>query len=87
MPTDAQFARESKPIVLIGDARAFLYPIPTSRLHYRTVFDVDVKPGQSILEAWADGFAADAVRIIDDNELARFARTYYGIPPATSPAN
>ena len=31
-------------IYLIGDARAFVYPIPMSRLRYRTVFDVKDAP-------------------------------------------
>jgi hypothetical protein len=51
-----------------------------SRLHYRTVFDVDAKPGESAIDAWAEGAPADATRLVDPNELRRFNQTYYGIP-------
>ena len=73
--------RPDAPIIaLVGDARAFLYPVPMSRLRYRTVFDVDVKSGETSAEAWLEGVPATAEKIVDTNELARFARTYYGIP-------
>jgi hypothetical protein len=68
------------PIALVGDARAFVYTIPMSRLHYRTVFDVDAKPGESVIDAWAEGAPADATRLVDPNELQRFNQTYFGIP-------
>jgi hypothetical protein len=68
------------PVALIGDARAFEYTIPMSRLHYRTVFDVDAKPGESVIDAWAAGAPPDATRLVDPNELRRFNRTYFGIP-------
>jgi hypothetical protein len=68
------------PVVLVGDARAFAYTIPMSRLHYRTVFDVDAKPGESVIDAWAAGAPADARLLVDPNELRRFNQTYYGIP-------
>ena len=45
LPTDAS-------VVLIGDARAFLYGVPMSRLHYKTVFDVD--PNYQLLAIGAD---------------------------------
>jgi hypothetical protein len=67
-------------VALVGDARAFVYTIPMSRLHYRTVFDVDAKPGESVIDAWAEGAPPDATRLVDPNELRRFKRTYYGIP-------
>jgi hypothetical protein len=68
-------------IALAGDARAFLYQLPSSRLIYRTVFDVDVQSGESIVDAWLAGRAGTANVVIDPVELERFARTYYGIPP------
>jgi len=40
-------------LVLVGDARAFAYDRPMSRLRYRTVFDVNQREGQSIIDAWA----------------------------------
>ena len=83
LPDDVQsaFTDSGKPIVLIGDAKAFLYQIPTTRLHYRTVFDVDVKPNESIATAWQNGAPANAVKVVDPLELERFSRTYFGITP------
>jgi hypothetical protein len=68
------------PLALAGDARAFVYAGPMSRLHYRTVFDVDVKPGQSVIDAWVEGAPADAWVLVDPAELDRFHRTYKGMP-------
>jgi len=71
------------PIILIGDARAFWYPIPMSRLRYRTVFDADTSNGRGLLDAWA-GPPQDrrnAWLWIDPEELKRFARTYQPCPP------
>jgi hypothetical protein len=68
-------------ICLVGDARAFLYDVPMSRLHYRTVFDVDVG-GRDVVDAWSVGCPrreGDVV-IVNYDELRRFARTYDGIP-------
>ena len=70
-----------EPIALVGDARPFRYPSPMSRLHYRTVFDIDAKPNQSIIDAWLEGSPSDALLIVDPPELDRFSRTYYAIPP------
>jgi hypothetical protein len=71
-------------LCLIGDARAFVYEIPMSRLHYRTVFDLDASqhPGD-VIAAWMQGFPIrhpGATLYIDYDELRRFARTY-GTPP------
>jgi hypothetical protein len=70
-------------VCLIGDATAFRYPLPSSRLHYRTVFDIDAR-GRPIEDAWADGCPRQPgdIVLLDFNELARFARTYYAIPPS-----
>jgi hypothetical protein len=80
LPEDVQedITRE-EPIALIGDAKAFLYPLPTSKLHYKTVFDVEVKPNQSIIDAWAQSMPANARKTIDRGELVRFSDHYYGI--------
>ena len=73
---------EDGTVALIGDARAFVYPIPSDRLDYRTVFDVDAEStGGDVVRAWADGETAGKTLVIDPNELARFARTYWQIPP------
>src|SRR6185437_951240 len=70
---------------LVGDARPFVCVMPMSRLHYRTVFDVDVR-GRSAVEAWMDGFPPVSIKIIDYDELRRYAwkekqgTGYWGIP-------
>jgi hypothetical protein len=61
-----------QPIVLVGDAKAFLYQVPMSRLHYRTVFDVK--------EKWIDDSQPGAIVIVDPNEIKRFAASYEGLP-------
>jgi hypothetical protein len=77
-------------VCLIGDAKAFLYQLPSRRLYYRTVFDVNVD-GRSLLEAWTDAWPANSYVVYSFGELERFHKTYYGIPappaPATSPAS
>jgi hypothetical protein len=80
-PDDARDAvAAGQHICLIGDAAVFFYRVPMLQLHYRTVFDVVVNPAQSIIDAWAEGAPPNARRIINRDELDRFARTYYGIP-------
>jgi hypothetical protein len=76
LPPDAR-------VLLIGDGKPFLYNVPTDRLRYRTVFDVDAKPGETSDQAWESGWDASngpTVRVIDAPELRRFADTYWGIP-------
>jgi hypothetical protein len=70
-------------VYLIGDAKAFLYNIPTDHLFYKTVFDVNAQPNQSSDEAWQSNWPTptpSTIQIIDAPELRRFARTYFGIP-------
>jgi hypothetical protein len=75
---DMRQLREDQSLDLVGDACAFLYQIPMSRLHYKTVFDVDTAdPNESIEQAWLAGMPADAVIWRDEPELERFAKTYY----------
>lgn len=71
---------QGAPVVLVGDARAFVYPGPMNRLFYRTVFDVDAKPDESVIDAWRQGAPDDAWLLVDPNELRRFRSTYTGIP-------
>jgi hypothetical protein len=79
---DTRKLKNDQSLDLIGDAYAFWYQIPMSRLHYKTVFDVDTSnPDQSIDEAWLAGMPKGAVVWRDADELKRFARTYYGIKP------
>jgi hypothetical protein len=70
------------PVDLVGDATAFWYRIPMTRLHYKTVFDVDTSdPHKTIVQDWLAGMPPTPDVEIDPGELDRFARTYYGIPP------
>jgi hypothetical protein len=72
---------QDKPLILVGDAKAFWFDIPMSRLHYRTVFDVDTSNNKPIISAWMNGAAdlPDANVIVDPGELKRFSKTYLGI--------
>lgn len=75
VPADGQ-------LVLVGDARAFLFQRPMSRLKYRTIFDVDASQDKGIIEAWAGPKPpGEQWLLIDPNELQRFGKTYYAIPP------
>jgi hypothetical protein len=80
LPEDAQEAVRAKaPLELVGDAKAFFYATPD--LRYRTVFDVDAKPDQPIIESWLGGPARpDAYILIDPAEIDRLSRTYHAIP-------
>ena len=87
-PSDAAKAIDAgHDLCLIGEAKAFAYEMPMSRLHYRTVFDVDLH-GRDPVDAWFDGWLRkDGTTIlIDYPELHRFARTYKGITPPGSDA-
>jgi hypothetical protein len=71
-----------KQVGLVGDAEAFLYQIPMTRLHYRTVFDVssDIDDPAS---AWAGPQAKgdpNWLLVINPAEIERLHRTYWKIP-------
>ncbi len=68
-----------RPVYLVGDARAFLYPVPTARLHYRSVFDVSsAKPFK---DAWlGKSPESDAIVVVAPSELERFEKTYRNLP-------
>jgi len=75
---DTRQLKDGQSLDLIGDAGAFWYQIPMSRLHYKTVFDVDTSdPEKMIDQDWLAGMPKDAVIWRDDDEMKRFARTYY----------
>jgi hypothetical protein len=68
-------------IGLVGDAQGFLYDIPMSRLHYRTVFDL--QPGDPI-DAWVGSQAKgdpNWLLVINPMEIDRLNKTYIGVPP------
>ena len=66
----ADLVEKKHEIVLVGDARAFWYPLPTSKLRYRTIFDVTT---------WHRD--ESAYTVVDPVEVERFSKTYFGVPP------
>jgi hypothetical protein len=69
--------RPDEQLILLGDARAFLYDVPMTRLQYRTVFDVPP-------DDWMSGMRVEPGKtlvLVDPGELARFANTYRDLPP------
>ncbi len=69
-------------LALAGDARAFLYRKHSmERLSYRTVFDVRADTPRELIPGWTEGAPPDAMVLVSPEELSRFARTYWGIPP------
>ncbi|MDB5322916.1 MAG: hypothetical protein JWN40_4547 [Phycisphaerales bacterium] len=80
-PGIAGVEKTDTPVWLIGSAEAFLYPIPSARLHYRTVFDLPGHP-PDMYQAWL-GQDADQTRgliVINPMEVDRLSRTYFGVP-------
>jgi hypothetical protein len=76
----AVYGPGGKVVGLAGDAKAFFYQMPSARLRYRTVFDVDARPGEDLVSAWLGGDKVDRV-VIDPGELERLTRTYWKLPP------
>lgn len=66
-----------RPLTLVGDARAFLYAVPMSRLRYRTVFDV---AGQDLRDAYGDPGSGPGLILVDPGELRRLLATYRHFP-------
>jgi len=79
-PEMAQSVPADATLTLVGDAQAFYYQRPMTRLRYRTVFDVP--PDDDVVAAWRGGTprGGDEWLLIDPTELRRFAGTYWGIP-------
>jgi hypothetical protein len=73
---------DNKQVGLVGDAGAFLYQIPMTRLHYRTVFDVPAN-GSDPIDAWVGPQAKgdpNWLLVVNPTEIERLHRTYIGIP-------
>jgi hypothetical protein len=69
------------PLALVGDAKAFAYQVPMSRLMYRTVFDVNARPNEPIATAWLGAPPPpESAIVIDPPEIERLSRTYFEIP-------
>jgi hypothetical protein len=82
-PELADMKDSDKQVALIGDAEAFLYQIPMSRLHYRTVFDIPTNTTDPI-EAWAGPIAennSNWLLVINPSEIKRLHETYLDVPP------
>ncbi len=61
---DTRQLTDGQSVDLVGDACAFWYQIPMSRLHYKTVFDVDTsEANQSIEQAWIAGMPKDCAGV------------------------
>jgi hypothetical protein len=68
------------PIYLLGDAQAFLVRVDSSRLRYRTVFDV--ASDKPFLDAWLGVDRPDQAWVwVDPGELRRYSKTYLNLPP------
>ena len=70
-------------VALIGDAQAFLYQVPLSQLHYRSVFNVTTGTSEPI-----DAWIGPQVRgnpnwflVVNPMEISRLHSTYESIPP------
>lgn len=79
-PIEVDNVRADATLALVGDARAFAYDRPMKLLRYRTVFDVNQREGQSIIDAWAGGdLPSNSVLLVDPIELSRMAKNYWKI--------
>jgi hypothetical protein len=79
-PPEVAQVPDDATLVLVGEARAFWYPRPMSRLRYRTVFDVDTSGGSDVVQAWRGESGPGDWLLVNPSELQRFANTYWGIP-------
>ncbi len=79
-PTAARDVSADTTLALVGDAKAFCYQRPMSRLRYATVFDVSGTEG-TLVDAWISVSQERMAVLIDPAELERFARTYRNLPP------
>jgi len=70
-------------LILVGDAKAFLYQRPMSRLRYRTIFDADTSDGRGIFQAWAGSDAGPAWLLVTPDELMRYEsyQPFPALPP------
>jgi hypothetical protein len=71
-----------KQVGLVGGAEAFLYQIPMTRLHYRTVFDIPAGDGNPI-DAWVGSAARgnpNWLLVINPAEVQRLHQTYWKVP-------
>jgi hypothetical protein len=83
LPPELQTARDSQmQIGLVGDAQAFLYQIPLSRMHYRAVFNLHTGTDDPV-QAWLGPEPIgnpNWLLMINPNEIDRLHATYFGVP-------
>jgi hypothetical protein len=71
----------SAKLLLAGDAQAFWYPVPASRLRYRTPFDVREGPEVTVFQVYGvDSRDGRTWVRVDPDELDRFDQTYQPFP-------
>ncbi len=84
-PVAERVAQGDFKLALIGNAAAFRYPMPSSHLLYRDVFDVNIPAGVSLIDGWLgqsvqslrrEGYWVD----IDLGELGRLSEHYRNLP-------
>jgi hypothetical protein len=70
-------------LVLVGEAKAFYYTRPMTRLQYRTIFDLDTGDGRTLLEAYGVPAVVPPGEylLVDPAELERFEKTYRPLAP------
>jgi hypothetical protein len=68
-------------LTLVGEAEAFYYPMPMSRLQYRTPFDVTGGPTTDLLSAYGvERRGPNDWLLLSPEELQRFEATYAQFP-------
>jgi hypothetical protein len=72
-------------LAMIGASQAFLQPLRSDRLLYRTVFDVNIPSDQNLIDGWLGRSVQDLRShgywvLIRDSELKRLSSTYARLP-------
>jgi hypothetical protein len=82
-PEALQGVPSDSTVVLVGEARTFWYQRDMRRLRYRTVFDVDTTTEKDVIKSWTlpQGRGPNDWLLVNPEELHRFNRTYFDIPP------
>jgi hypothetical protein len=74
-------------LILVGDAQAFTYPVPSARIRYRTPFDVREGNEGNVFDAYGVQFRDSRTWLrVDPDELLRFGQYYAPFPRVPSNA-
>ena len=79
-PEEVQAAINGQQTIGLVGAQAFYYQMPSSRLKYRTIFDINARPGQNLIQAWIGREVVDVI-IVEPVDFWILARTYRNLPP------